>query len=299
MTELGEAPSSNEQQAPPTAAGQARLAAWRRVVVNRRSLGRAIMVAAVVACVTSVVGIVVAWQLVGELAHTTRSSLAIVGDTLVTVDDTLDVADSVVETVDGGIGTVRDSLVTISTNVENGAAALDAFADLTERLPANLERIDSGLGGLQSTADAVDSVLRQLSDIPFGPDYDPEVGLAASVQSMRDDLQPIADELSKASGSLNELAQSSDDVIDRLDALADDLRAVDRSLDESRALIERYRASTADAATLAKTTQDELDRDVWLSRILILVLGLSIAVGQIAPFRIGRELARTPEPPRR
>ena len=202
---------------PAPVAGRARLTGFRRAVLNRRSLGRTIMVAAVVAAITCLVGIVVAWRLVGELADTTRSTLVIVGDTLATVDDTLDVADSVIESVDGGIGTIQDSLDTMSTTVNNGAAALSAFADLTDNLAPNLEQVDNGLGNLQSAVDVVDGVLRQLSDLPFGPDYDPETGLAASVQAVRDDLQPIADDLTNASGTLSDLASSSDEVIDRLD----------------------------------------------------------------------------------
>ena len=276
--------------------GRARLAGFRRAVLNRRSLGRAVMVAAVVACITCLAGIVVAWQLVGELAHTTRSSLVIVSDTLVTVDDTLDVADSVIESVDGGIGTIRESLDTMSTTVDDGAATLRVFADLTDDLAPNLERVDNGLGNLQSTVDVVDDVLRQLSDLPFGPTYDPETGLAASVQAVRDDLQPIADDVTNASSTLSDLASSSGEIIDRLDALASDLDAIDRSLDDSRVLIDRYRQSTSDASVLAAGTRDDLDRDVWFSRVLIVLLGLAIAVGQIAPFRIGRELTRTPSP---
>ncbi len=254
------------------------------------------MVAAVVAAVTCLVGIVVAWRLVGDLARHHQSTLVIVGDTLATVDDTLDVADSVIESVDGGIGTIQESLDTMSTTVDNGAATLSAFAELTDNLAPNLEQVDNGLGNLQSAVDVVDGVLRQLSDLPFGPEYDPETGLAASVQAVRDDLQPITDDLTNASGTLSDLASSSDEVTDRLDALAIDLDAIDRSLDESRVLIDRYRQSTSDASALAAGTRDDLDRDVWLSRVLIVVLGVAIAVGQIAPFRIGRELARTPSP---
>jgi DNA repair ATPase RecN len=254
------------------------------------------MVAAIVGAVTALVGIVVAWRLVGDLSHSTRSSLDIVGETLVTVDDNLELADSIIVNVDSGIETVHDSLSTISTTVRNGGATLDAFADLTGKLAPNVERIDSGLDGLQSAVATVDDVLQQLARAPFGPDYNPENGLASSVQAVRDDLQPIADDLRDASGQLTSLSQSSADVIERLDILAEDLDRIDRSLDESRDLIERYRGSTADAAALASSTRHDLSRDVWLSRILILFLGVAIAVGQIAPYRIGRELAR-PDPP--
>jgi methyl-accepting chemotaxis protein len=252
------------------------------------------MVAAVVAAVAALIGVVVAWRLVGDLSHTTQSSLVIVNDTLATVDDSLQLADSVIDTVDDGIETVGESLTTISSTVEDGGATLDTFADLTSNLSPSLERIDSGLGGLQSAVAVVDDFLRRLSDAPFGPNYNAENGLASSVQAVRDDLRPIADDLDAASGRLSGLAASSDDVLERLGELGQELDRIDRSLDESRLLIERYRQSAADAVALATTTQDDLDRDVWLSRLLIVVLGVAVAVGQLAPFHIGRELANTP-----
>jgi hypothetical protein len=265
--------------------------------IDPRVLGKAVMVAAVVACVASLIGIVVAWRLVGNLSHTTESSLVIVGDTLETVDDTLALADSIIDGVDDGMETVGRSLSTISTTVDDGGATLDVFADVTSNVAPSLERVDSGLGGLQSAVDVVDDFLRQLSQAPFGPDYNVENGLASSVQAVRDDLRPIAEDLQEASGTLSGLAASSDDVIARLDELGQDLDGIDRSLDESRRLIERYRLSTAEAAALTTTTREDLDRDVWLSRLLIVVLGVAIAVGQIAPFHIGRELTRSPQRP--
>src|SRR5262245_23419600 len=120
----------------------------RRPALNRRSLGKAIMIAAVVAGATAPAGVVVPWRLACDLNRTTRSSLVIVNDTLATVDDSLELADSVINTVDDGIETVGESLTTISTTVEDGGATLDTFADLTSNVAPSLQRVDSGLAGL-------------------------------------------------------------------------------------------------------------------------------------------------------
>ena len=272
--------------------GRRRLVGARRALFNRRALGRTVMVAAVVAAISCVVGIVVAWRLVGDLRQNTNSSLLIARDTLMTVDDTLDVADSIVESVDGGLDTVRTSLGTVSTSVEDGAAALDVVADLAESLPPNLEGIDTALGGLQSAAEVVDDVLREVSNVPFGPDYDPEQDLGSAVDAVRSDLEPISTSLMESSDSLRDLSGSSDELLQRLDELAGDLDEIDQSLADSQELIDRYRTSTNEALVLASTLQEDLDRDVRWSRALIVTLGLAIAVGQIAPFRVGRELAR-------
>lgn len=272
-----------------------RLAALRRTVLDRRRIGRVVMVAAVVAAITSLVGIVVAWQLVGNLRSTTRSTLVIVEDTLTTVDDTLDVAGSVIDTVDGGVATIAGSLTTLQTSVQQGADALEAVAQLTEDLPPSLDRIDEALGGLQAAGEFVDDTLSTLADLPFGPDYDPELGLGGAVAAVRTDVQPLADDLRTTTSTLRELAGSSGELVAQLDALGTDLEAIDRSLDQSRDLLDRYRASTANASALARDARDDVSRDVTLSRILIVVLGVAIAVGQVAPFRIGRELAQRPQ----
>ena len=109
---------------------------------------------------------------------------------------------------------------------------------------------------------------------------------------VRDDLRPIADDLRSSTTSLRDLSGSSDELVAQLAALDEDLTQLDTSLDQSTVLLETYRADTAEAIALAQDSLDDLDRDIALSRALAVVLALSIAVGQVAPFHIGRELAR-------
>ncbi len=113
---------------------------------------------------------------------------------------------------------------------------------------------------------------------------------------MREDIRPIADDLRGSTSSIRELSGSSDDLVAQLDELDDDLTELDDSLERSRRLLDSYRADTAEAIDLAEDSLDDLDRDIALSRLLAVVLALSIAVGQVAPFHIGRQLAATPDP---
>ena len=171
------------------------LAARTRAVFNRRRIGRAVTVAAVVAAITCVVGAVVAWQLLGDLRTRSAASLDLLDRTLTNVDETLAVAQDVTVTVGDSLDTVRDSLTTLSTGVEDGAAALDSVADLTEDVPPALDRLDTTLAELRDAADVVDSALDALDQLPIGPDFDPDAGLAASVDGVRSDIRPIADDL--------------------------------------------------------------------------------------------------------
>jgi hypothetical protein len=260
---------------------------------NRRRIGRAITVAAVVAAVTCVVGAVVAWRLLGDLRDRSTASLQLVESTLTNVDDSLTVAHDIATTVGGSLDTLRQSLATLSTGVGDGAEAIDAVAALTEDIPPALDRLDATLAGMRDAAGTIDDALAALDNLPIGPDFDADAGLGASVDGVRDDLRPIADDLRSSTTSLRDLSGSSDELVAQLAALDEDLTELDASLDQSTVLLDTYRVDTADAIALAQDSLDDLDRDIALSRVLAVVLALSIAVGQVAPFHIGRELARS------
>lgn len=264
----------------------------RRAIFNSRAAGRAIMAAAIAAAITSLIGAVVAWQLVGSLRDGASETLTIIDDTIVTMNDTLTVAEDVIATVDDSLRTLGQALDTLSQSVADGGDTLTIVADLTETIPPNLDRVEEGLGGLADAAGVVDDVLEGLDDIPFGPDFDTDAGLAAAVDGVRQDLAPIAEQLRGATVSLRALSASSGELITQLELLGEDLAQLDADLARSRGLIERYQQNAGAARRLTVASLDDLNRQVGLSRILIVILAISIAVGQISPFRIGRELAR-------
>ena len=274
------------------------LADRTKAVFNRRRVGRAVTVAAVVAAITCVVGAVVAWQLLGDLRTRSAASLDLLDRTLTNVDETLAVAQDVTATVGDSLDTVRDSLATLSTGVGDGAAALESVADLTEDVPPALDRLDTTLVELRDAADVVDSALEALDELPIGPDFDADAGLAASVEGVRDDIRPIADDLAARRRSIRDLSGSSDDLVAQLSALDGDLTDLDESLDRSTELLESYRADASEAIALAEDSRDDLDRDIACPESLAVVLAGAIAVGQVAPFHIGRQLAATPDPGR-
>ena len=93
------------------------------------------------------------------------------------------------------------------------------------------------------------------------------------------------------------LGASSEELTAQLTALDEDLVELDESLARSARLLDSYRADAAEALELAEESVADLNRDVAVLRFLTVVLALAIAVGQIAPFHIGRQLARgEPDP---
>jgi DNA repair ATPase RecN len=268
-----------------------------RAVLNRRRIGRGVMVAAVVAAITCLVGGVVAWRLLGDLRDRSEETLELVRGTLVNIDETLAIAQDVTETVAGSIDTLQQSLATLSTSVGAASAVLGAVADATQDVPPALDGIDDALTSVRDSASVVDTALQALDQLPFGPNFDSGAGLASAVEGVRTDLQPIADGLRSSTTAIRELSGSSEDLVTQVAALDTDLSEVAEALARSDQLLSSYRADTSRAVDLATESLDELDRDVWLARILTTVLAVTIAIGQIAPFHIGRQLARSATSP--
>jgi hypothetical protein len=265
--------------------------------VSRRMAGRVMVGVAVVGVVVSLVGTIVAWQFVGQLSRSSDRSLALGEDALVTLDATLDVAEEVIGAVDDGLEGVVSTLDVVADVVSDTATVSESTAALAGEIAPSIEGIDDALRSLESVTGSIDSVLRQLSSIPFGPRYDPETSFDAAVARLRADLVPIADSLEGAAAELGEFAEGSDALTAELAALAGDVEEVRRQLAGSEALLDAYRVTTADALDLAGTTRDDLGTDLARTRLLIVLLGLTFAVGQIVPAWVGRELLVTSRPP--
>lgn len=264
--------------------------------ISRRTAGRIMVGVAVVGFVLAIVGTAVAWQLVGQLGRSTDRSLALGQEALISVDATLDLADGVIEAVDGGLGSVSSTLGAVAGTVDGSFAVASATADLARDLGPSLERVDDALGSLEAVTGTVDTVLRQLSQIPFGPSYDPETPFNEAISDVRRDLAPIAASLEAAADDLDQFVNGSDDLAGELLGLQAEVDALRASLAGSGALIEDYRRTSAQAALLAASTRSELDDDLTRSRIFIVVLGLTVAVGQIVPAWVGRTLLSGPGP---
>jgi hypothetical protein len=76
----------------------------------------------------------------------------------------------------------------------------------------------------------------------------------------------------------------------QLDDLAASVGSISRDLGDTDSLVEQYRASVAGARILATEANDELDTGVVLVRVLLVVGGIVLLLGQVVPFWLGRSL---------
>jgi len=118
--------------------------------------------------------------------------------------------------------------------------------------------------------------------------------LGDAVTNLRAAIGPLADDIRAATTDLDTFSASSDDLNAQLVDLAASVDDVRTAVAGSTAVITQAQASTDDAHALAQSTLSEIGNQLALSRLLLVIIAIAIAIGQIVPYWVGRELLAAP-----
>jgi methyl-accepting chemotaxis protein len=245
---------------------------------------------AVAGALIAVFGTIVGWVFVGQVATASDDTLEVTLQSLDAIDDTIDLADEVLASSADAIATLAATLTTVSGSFDAGTQAIEDIAGLATTIGPSLEDAARTVRTLENIGGDIDSVLAALSNLPLAPDYDPDAGLGATFGQLADTLDTLPGQLESTASSLTDFTGSADEVQQQLDDLAASVGSISSDLGDTDALIDQYRASVADARTLALSANDDLDTGVVLVRLLLVVAGITLLVGQIVPLWLGRSL---------
>ena len=244
----------------------------------------------VVGVVVAVFGMIVGWIFVGQIATASDDSLDVTVQSLDAVDDTIDLAEEVLVSTVDAVDALAGTVSAVSGSFETGTAAIDDIASLADTLGPSLADASDTVRTLERVGGQIDGVLDALSSLPIGPDYDPESGLGETFGRLADTLEDLPGELESTSGSLTDFTDNAGELQAELDRFAGAVETIATDLGDTGTLVDQYRASVADARSLAVDTKDDLDLSVALMRMLLVVGGITLLLGQIVPFWLGRSL---------
>jgi len=236
----------------------------------------------------AVFGMIVGWIFVGQLATTSDDTLEVTLQSLDAIDDTIDLADEVLGSSTDAVAALAGSLTAVSASFDAGTQAIDDIAGLATTIGPSLEDAGRTVRRLEGIGDNIDSVLTALSNLPLAPDYDPDAGLGDTFGQLADTLETLPGQLESTATSLTDFTGSADELQQQLDDLAASVGSISDDLGDTDALVEQYRASVADARALALSANNDLDTGVVLMRILLVVGGITLLLGQIVPLWLGR-----------
>ncbi|MEP1125585.1 MAG: hypothetical protein ABJH68_17015 [Ilumatobacter sp.] len=264
---------------------------------RRRTVGRVMIAVAAVGVVVALVGSVVAWQLVGSLDDSSRQTLDVTIDTIDSIEASLDLAAGVLLATNESVDAAAASLDSVDESLGSASGVIGEIDDLTEVVGPALEDAGTTLRELEGVGDGIDSLLGDLSNIPFGPDYDPEQGLGDTIGDLAAEIELLPEEFEQTSSDLDDFETDISTLRTDVTDLATAVGEVSDQLDGSDVIIAGYRTNLADARAVAVSTRDDLGGNVGLMRVILLIGGLNLAIGQIVPFWIGRTLLAESEQP--
>ena len=215
---------------------------------------------------------------VGSWFQTLSDSFDVTAEGLRAVDSTLEVVDeSLVVVTDtlAGIDGVFDS--TASALDEVGAVVLSSGTLLQTEIPLQLDAIETAMDGLIDTANVVDGVLGALSFV--GVDYNPEVPLDRALEDVSVQLGELRESLSGYSANLFSLTVSLNRLDEEVTLVAGTMAGLQGQVDSTRELIAGYRVTAGDAGVVIADASARLSGQVWLVRIIgVLLLLLLVPV---------------------
>jgi methyl-accepting chemotaxis protein len=206
------------------------------------------------------------------------------------IDATIDLADGVLVSTTDGIAALAGTLTAVSGSFDAGTQAIDDIAGLADTIGPSLGDAATTVRSLERIGGNIDSVLSALSSLPLTPAYDSSNGLGVTFGELAGTLEDLPGQLSSTAASLTEFTGSADEVQQQLDDLAVSVQTISDDLGDTGTLVDQYRASVADARVLALATNNDLDNGVILMRILLIVGGVTLLLGQIVPLWLGRSL---------
>jgi methyl-accepting chemotaxis protein len=243
--------------------------------------------------VTAVVGLIVGQVLVNQVTGSVDDSLVLTSQALTAVDDSIAVTATMVDTVRGGMQDVQRTMGTVQTSLDQTATATaDGAVFVGGALPDALGAVADVLPTIESVAGSIDNTLELLSNIPFGPDYNPVKPFDESIADLRRAIEPLPEQLQTLSGDFDDLTTASREMAGEVEALGRSVADLSTQLDDVAVLLDRYTSTTEDAQRLAASSRHDLSTSSDLVRWLLVLVAAVFGVGQIVPIWLGITLLR-------
>jgi hypothetical protein len=260
--------------------------------VRSEIVGRLLLGVGVLGVVVSLLGGIVGARLVGTVDRGVGQSLALTGDALEALDASLVVAEDSVAIVSEGLGEVEGTARELEATLDQGGTLLSEGAELAGNdLADSLEAVEASMPALVRVAATIDGTLRAVDRLPFTQPYEPEQPFDQSVRDLQAGLEGVPESLREQAALLAGAGESLESLGGGVVAIADTVQASRVELEEALRLLDRYSRTATEARTVLAATQEDLARQTALARVLVWALAGTIALGQLAPLFLGRELA--------
>ena len=171
----------------------------------RRPIGFLLILAAAVAFIFSVVGLIEIWRYQPVVTQKVVDTLALFDQALITTQDGLTIVAQVVQTTTDDVASLQTTTRALAQTLHETNPTLESLTSLTSKdFPAAVEATQTSLASAQSSALLIDNVLATLTSIPFLPvdAYKPDVPLHTALAQVSTSLDSLTPALATITSSL-------------------------------------------------------------------------------------------------
>ncbi|MEP7055602.1 MAG: hypothetical protein ABI912_10185 [Actinomycetota bacterium] len=259
--------------------------------VSRRTIGKAMIAVGVAGILIGLMTAFAGQSLAHQVERSGDDRLRLTAEALATVSDSVTATQSIVESVRTGMTSIRTTMTTVETSLADTSTALTQGGTLLgSSLPKALEAVNGVLPTIESIAGSVDSTLRLLDRVPFGPSYQPVEPFDQAIGRLSTALKPLPDELRTLGASFDNMTGQSKAMSADVARLGGDLETLNAKLVNVGTLLDRYATAATNAKELAQSSRRDLSRSTNLTKWWLGLLGLIFALGQIVPIWLGAVL---------
>lgn len=225
--------------------------------------------------VLAVVGTIIALVLVQRIGTRYRDGLEVARDGADVAAVSAEAASSLAADVSGLALAASDGLDQTHRIVELASASIE---DVGTAMGSNLAE---GVAGTSSVADRMAGFIEGIENLIPG---DSE-SLAEDLRELADGLEPVPDQLRSLGAQLLEASSELDASKGTLDVVKVQLSALNDSIVEARTALAAVENSADDLAVRAKKALDGAGTDLWLTRVMVVIIGAGVAAACLAARR--------------
>jgi len=270
----------------------------------RRIIGGVLLATGVLGLVLSIAGVVFGGQLVDVIGASLQDTLALASDGLDTTRYTLTQTKTTMAEANKGLDNARKAAVNAGQSLDDLDPLLEQTGQIiAEDVPNSLDSTQEAIPQLAEVAKTVDETLKTLSDFKIaqdflgatfefdlGIDYNSDQPLDEPILQIGDSIGDVSSEFRELTPELEKTSANLQIISGDVTAIAQDLEAINKSIAEFSPLLDRYINLVDDVQTGITQTQNTMDGQLKMVKLLIVILMIWLALAQIAPLYLGWEL---------
>jgi hypothetical protein len=256
--------------------------------INNRTLGILLIILASIGLLISLAGISVSWIVKPSLQRNLLTLVDSLQLTLTNTGEGLVVLDLALDNVKDNLGIIVSTMENLDGTFNGVSSSLETSADLVgDDLRLTIIETQIALSSASSSAELIDDTLSVISRIPFiGANYQPEVPLHTSLDSVAESMDGIPESLEMMEGNLTDTADGLIILNDNLLELSEELTKFDTDLEDTQNVLEEYQSIIDSSEEQLLKFRNNLPRNLTLLSIFISGTLFSLAVAQcIALFQ--------------